>query len=523
MHPKPESTLAIILGASTFPAWPELGATASFGQSAREFAQYLLDSSGFGLSKSNLLNLFECVDPVQNQDEKVKSFLKERTKKLSDSRIRPTDLIVYYVGHGGFYAPGDHYFLTLSTTSKDSEAISGYPMQALAKTLKTNAPHLRRYLILDCCFSAAAIGHFQSNGALQVARQQTMDVLPKKGTALLCAAGPHVPAKAPDGEIYTMFSGALLDVLTKGLPDFPERLTLADVGEATKLRIHDRFEDSAVRPEVHSPDQEDGNLALLPLFPNPRLRVTDLSKNVARLDLVVSEIVNAQRALQKSYSSIQERLDRLALEENASVERRSTPDGISAGPGIGEPIERPIEMARAAGLTNSEWSGLPARIKNEIMVYTRRARTSRLWLYASLGIAMTTWMCSLLSAYFPFFPVGPSSPATSKPQSELPYFAKLSSDVMIAICGALCLAAVISKVISSRIEVIEMSARREDERKEETYDRYDIVVSARAFRWLNVFGLEIGKLSYATSQLVYLITFIGTLGIRMLRYYYESR
>jgi hypothetical protein len=79
-----------------------------------------------------------------------------------------------------------------------------------------------------------------------------------------------------------MFSGALLDVLNGHARARHPWLSLADVGSETAGLIKERFEDDAVKPEVHTPDQRDGDVANVPLFPNlassatsePRVSVT---------------------------------------------------------------------------------------------------------------------------------------------------------------------------------------------------------------------------------------------------------
>jgi uncharacterized caspase-like protein len=201
----------------------------AFQHSAAGFISYLVAKDGFGLPESNLLDLFDSAKAVSEQDENISEFLKKRTRELKDANAPATDVLVYYVGHGGFFSPGDQYFLTLHGTAEGSEAITGYPMQSLAKTIRKNSSRVRRYVILDCCFSAAAYQAFQS-GPLEAAKQKTQAALPEKGTALLCAAGAKDVAKAPSGEKYTMFSGVMLDVLLKGAPDLPERLSFSDLG-----------------------------------------------------------------------------------------------------------------------------------------------------------------------------------------------------------------------------------------------------------------------------------------------------
>ncbi|MEJ2337243.1 MAG: hypothetical protein P8Y26_16650 [Gemmatimonadales bacterium] len=49
----------------------------------------------------------------------------------------------------------------------------------------------------------------------------------------------------------------------------PKRLSLAEIGEVVQRLIRRKFGQSGVRPEIHSPHQEKGDIARIPLFPNP--------------------------------------------------------------------------------------------------------------------------------------------------------------------------------------------------------------------------------------------------------------
>jgi hypothetical protein len=150
-------------------------------------------------------------------------------------------------------------------------------MMSVADTLTERARHLRRIIILDCCFAAAAFSAFQS-GPAQVALEKTVDAFevrkkavgfPTKGTTLLCSSNHKSPSLLlPDGS-STMFTKAFLDALIQGTPSPQDRLTLRDVKDiATDLLSEIR---SAPKPVVHSPDQSEGDVADIPFFPNPRI------------------------------------------------------------------------------------------------------------------------------------------------------------------------------------------------------------------------------------------------------------
>lgn len=68
-----------------------------------------------------------------------------------------------------------------------------------------------------------------------------------------------------------MFTGALLQSLTRGVPDGAERLSLYEIYEEIRDVLNAQDLGSS-RPELHAPGQEDGDISRLPLFPNPAYR-----------------------------------------------------------------------------------------------------------------------------------------------------------------------------------------------------------------------------------------------------------
>lgn len=264
---QPETTLAIVMGASRFPLCPSLPGGHQFEASARDFAVFMTANDGFRLPMVNLLYLFDTQESPNEIDFRIEEFLGTSKKNLDAHGTPARDLIVYYVGHGGFTSGDQQYFLAMRTTRERSEGISSIRMSDLAGTLKSSARELRRYLILDCCFAGSAFGEFQS-GVAAATRSKTLAEFPNQGTSLLCASSSRNVALAPTGEGHTMFSGALLEVLHRGVPESDARLTLEEVGRNVAELIAAKHVDRAVRPEVGSPDQREGRIADIPLFPN---------------------------------------------------------------------------------------------------------------------------------------------------------------------------------------------------------------------------------------------------------------
>jgi len=149
-------------------------------------------------------------------------------------------------------------------------------MLSLADTLTEKARYLRRILILDCCFAAAAFAAFQS-GPDQVAIQQTVTAFlvtsksvgfPTRGTSLLCSSSHKAPSLLLPDNSSTMFTKALLDALLQGTPARRSRLSLRDVKELATDRLYGM--QNAPKPLVLSPDQSEGDIADIPFFPNPQ-------------------------------------------------------------------------------------------------------------------------------------------------------------------------------------------------------------------------------------------------------------
>lgn len=254
------SVVAVIFGASEFPHSDSLSPSPAFERSARGFADYLKSEDGFGLADDQVLDLFDDDANVIEQNDRL---IEHLTRNQAAS-----DLIIYYVGHGGFL-PDREYFLTLRSTRRGAEGVTGLRVRALAHALDEYFPGKRVFLILDCCFAGEAVAQFQASGLDEIIKNDTYDILPSAGTSLLCAASRNEPAISPTGAIYTMFSDCLLEVLRKGFGDSRRALSLADVGEVVETLVKRKFGQSAVRPEIHSPHQEAGDIARIPLFPNP--------------------------------------------------------------------------------------------------------------------------------------------------------------------------------------------------------------------------------------------------------------
>jgi hypothetical protein len=260
---RPRTTLVIIIGVSECPRAPNLKPLPQCANSAADFDAYI--GAALAVPAANRLNMFDSDLSASDQIERIEDWL---TQTVSRKEDRPEDLLIYYTGHGGFARNDQSYFLAIRKTRDKMEAATSIRYVDLASSFKQIAGALRKYLILDCCFAAAAVLRSQTDVAQLVVRK-VEDELPSSGTAVLCSSAAKFVSIAPPGEKYTMFSGALLQCLKDGVAGGPKSLTLEDVGNAARSLIEEKFPSDGVRPELHVPDQTKGNLARTPIFPNP--------------------------------------------------------------------------------------------------------------------------------------------------------------------------------------------------------------------------------------------------------------
>jgi len=144
----PSSKAAIVLGASKFRKSPGLN-RAGFFASATDFVSYLLDGRLFALPNNNLLNLFDSELSPGDQLEKISDFLDEYLQRAAD---KISDIVLYYVGHGGFVGINKEYCLTIASTKEGSEGSSA--TRGLTPS-KQQFPWLIACVILNLCLRRA--------------------------------------------------------------------------------------------------------------------------------------------------------------------------------------------------------------------------------------------------------------------------------------------------------------------------------------------------------------------------------
>lgn len=302
-----EKIAAIILGASEWPKFRGLSGSAAFQRSAESFVQYLKGDEGLHVPQENILSLFDSDLPVTDIDSRIREFLADRVLHNAIS-----DVFVYYSGHGSF-TPDQKYIVILRSTLPRNVGLTAYKMQDLSKSLHDVARTTRKWIFLDSCSAAAAFIDFQPQDVapLNVMAKEAPRIFPRRATALLCASSADEIAKAPRNSDFTMFSGALIEVLRSGAEHLGERISLAEIYELIVDKISDAHSADGVRPEIYTPDQKEGDLARVPFFPNPAKAQDRHSKRIGELERRLDEILTNSKTVAQPLKSLQDDVPRI--------------------------------------------------------------------------------------------------------------------------------------------------------------------------------------------------------------------
>ena len=205
--PDPGRSRAVLIGASTYSRLDDLPAVHN---NLTGFRDVLVTPALGGLSAGNCTVVAEPAAPVD-----VYRALRQQAAAAEDT------LLVYFTGHGRTGSRNE-LWLCLPDTDPDELPYSALPYDELRRVV-ADSRATKKVVILDCCFSGRALAD-QAGGEETILGQVGI-----AGTYLLTATAANALALAPPGEQYTAFTGALLGLLTRGIPDGQELLTFGQI------------------------------------------------------------------------------------------------------------------------------------------------------------------------------------------------------------------------------------------------------------------------------------------------------
>ncbi|HCT76493.1 MAG TPA: hypothetical protein DGT23_07865, partial [Micromonosporaceae bacterium] len=218
--PDPSGTRAVLIGVHTGCQSLGLGDLPGVERNMAELRQLLTNGQTWRLPPDNCLYL------SQPKDEwTVLQAVETAASQATDT------LLVYIAGHGLLVGREEKLYFALPEAPADDLCLA---YEKISRRLRRRRPP-RTVVILDCCYSGQVLhgemGAPKSSAMIGrlVASKSTIE-----GVCVLTASAATRPALAPDGDSFTAFTGALIHVLSNGIPGGAEFLDMTAVYGATK-------------------------------------------------------------------------------------------------------------------------------------------------------------------------------------------------------------------------------------------------------------------------------------------------
>ena len=301
----PDQTLIVLLGASEW-ASPDYTPAPTFAASAAGLREYIFSKDGIGANAHSVCDLFNCRDNAANQIKSVRNFLRERLSEGKNNAQPITDVLIIAIAHGDG-TPRNPRDLHLVVYGTERGYIDGtaLPIRQIADVLQREAPRVRHFIIIDCCFSGAALQHFQSRDAIAsiisgdinrtertnvpeadalapVAiagdtflskEAQYADMLPERGTVLLCSSHADDISRATARDGRTLFSSAMLRVLqptvchSRHALSEPSTISFSELRRSAWNFIVEEAGADAPVPQLYAPLQTGHDLTMAAILP----------------------------------------------------------------------------------------------------------------------------------------------------------------------------------------------------------------------------------------------------------------
>jgi len=416
--PSPQTTLLILLGASSWPL-SELSSSTAFENAVRDLRAYFLsDPQGFHLPESQVLDLFNSDESGPDILNRISDFLRDHITRKKESSIDVRDIFAYFVGHGGITKDSSNFYLAIQRTRKDYEKATSIAIDDLAERLKKGARFQRRMLVLDCCFAAAAV-KFLQGPASTVLKEKTIAAFeekdqgkgfPSKGTSFLASSGKDVASVILPDETSTMFTSALLSVLRTGDPfQKRERLSLSTVHRLTIDFLSKTYGDNFPRPELHSPDQTEGKVEDVPFFPNLAIKAIETSQSREVLP-IQEEFEDKKQQSSKDQTGDEEDIH-YAAPRDGKAPPTSSSRGITSTGQSDYSVSPPLISASTRPRLAESGS-----LQSDISGSTQRIKRRKIYIVVSLPIVIILILATFF-LYNTVFKVGTSTSPTPTAQS----------------------------------------------------------------------------------------------------------
>ncbi len=269
------STLLLSLGGAAYPNAARLRHDA-FAASSRAIAAVLTTGHLPLVRHGNHLDLLDDPRSWPDQLMTMREWLRGKipADDSPESGARIENVLVHYVGHGMLKPNSEEHYLSINATDAEDRAMTSASLVQLNEILTKNAARQRRIYLLDACFAAASLRDIMGAGEDALEEKVGAIIAPwpesgrgDRGVAALCSADRSSTASAGGERQLTQFTDGLLSVLETEDTSIDEALSLRQTHQLLRTVLRGRYGDDAVKPILVAPDDRDGGIAAVPIFP----------------------------------------------------------------------------------------------------------------------------------------------------------------------------------------------------------------------------------------------------------------
>ncbi|MGW5703993.1 caspase, EACC1-associated type [Amycolatopsis japonica] len=218
--PDPRKSRAVLVGVSEYTTLEGLPGVEN---NIATLHKAMTDPELWGLPAEHCVALLNPASP-----DEVLDVVHQAASEATDA------LLFYYAGHGLL---DNRFELYLALPGADNDRLYRAVRydDIRREVVGTALSCYGKVVLLDCCYSGRALQGGMGGSVDDLADQARVD-----GTYLMTATAETRKALAPPGERYTAFTGALVDKLTRGLPDGPALLDMETLFHHMKADLQAR-------------------------------------------------------------------------------------------------------------------------------------------------------------------------------------------------------------------------------------------------------------------------------------------
>jgi|GEM_PF-5466120 len=211
-------TRAVVVGVDGCPrdhrSFPKLDAVQA---SATDIARHLSDPNLVGINPRDIRLLIN--SERSTIIEQVQTAAREADELL----------IFYYCGHGQTDIKDDLYLTTSDTTFEllNTHAINFETIRTMIRDSKAKT----KAVFLDCCYSGRALEYMSSSAP------KLLESIKETGTCAIASSPGDHKSLAPLGALYTLFTGEIIDTLSRGIENDEPKITLGQLFDVVSEKV----------------------------------------------------------------------------------------------------------------------------------------------------------------------------------------------------------------------------------------------------------------------------------------------